>query len=93
MIEGYKMGKMMAQLMKKQKEQQNKNKPKNKSSNNQNNTNENTGNKKITIEFKKGGTITKIKMNSDAMVAELINEYFQKSGTTNGTFTFKGNYL
>ena len=93
MIEGYKMGKMMAQLMKKQKEQQNKNKPQNNSSNIQNNTTGNIGNKKITIDFNKGGTITKIKMNSDAMVAELINEYFQKSGTTNGTFNFNGNYL
>ena len=79
--------------MKKRKEQQNKNKPKNKSSNNQNNTNENTGNKKITIEFKKTGTITKIKMKSDVMVAELIDEYFKKSFTTNSTFTFRGNDL
>ena len=77
--------------MKKRKEQQNKNKPKNNTSNNQNNTTEITGNKKITIEFKKGGTI--ITMKSDVMVAELIDEYFKKSGTTNGTFNFKGNYL
>ena len=27
------------------------------------------------------------------MVAELLNEYFTKSGTTNGTFKFNGNTL
>ena len=47
----------------------------------------------LKIKFNKNGTITYIKMNSDEMVADLINEYFIKTGTQSGTFKFNGNEL
>ena len=39
----------------------------------------------LKIKFNKNGTITYIKMNADEMVADLINEYFIKTGTQSGT--------
>ncbi len=47
----------------------------------------------ITVKFNKNGRIIKIKMLNDCMVAELINEYFTKTNTSNGTFKFNGNIL
>ena len=47
----------------------------------------------INIKFNKGGSITEIKMDSSSMVAELINEYFSKSGSNQGTFNFNGRSL
>ena len=47
----------------------------------------------VTVKFKKGGSVTDVKMDVKSMVAELLNEYFTKSGTTNGTFKFNGNTL
>ena len=47
----------------------------------------------LTIKFKKGGSVTTIKMDAESMVAELINEYFTKTSTQSGTFKFGGNTL
>ena len=47
----------------------------------------------ISIKFNKGGSITTIKMDAGSMVAEAINEYFEKSKTKAGTFTFNGQQL
>ena len=47
----------------------------------------------ITIKFKRGGVVTSIKMNAESMVAELLDAYFHKTGTNNGTFNFNGNIL
>ena len=47
----------------------------------------------ITIKFKKGGSVTNIKMDAGSMIAELINEYCEKVNTKTGTFTFNGQAL
>ena len=47
----------------------------------------------ITVKFIKGGTTTNININSNDMVAELIDKYFKKTNTTTGTFNFNGNNL
>ena len=47
----------------------------------------------LKIKFNKNGNITIIKMNADDMVAELLNEYFVKTGTKTGNFKFNGNIL
>ena len=47
----------------------------------------------ITVKFKKGGSVTDVKLDVKSMVAELLDSYFKKSGTTNGTFKFNGNTL
>ena len=47
----------------------------------------------LKIKFNKNGNITIIKMNADNMVAELLNEYFVKTGTKAGNFKFNGNIL
>ena len=47
----------------------------------------------LTIKFNKGGSVTTIKMDAGSSVFELINEYFEKTKTTNGTFTFNGTKL
>ena len=83
-INGYLIGKQMALQMKQSKKQQKKvisptiNQP-------------DTG--IISIQFKKGTSTINIKMKSDEMVADLLNEYFVKSHTTNGKFNFNGNIL
>ena len=83
-INGYLVGKQMALQMKQLKKQQEKvispliNQP-------------DTG--IISIQFKKGTSTINIKMKSDEMVADLLNEYFVKSHTTNGKFNFNGNIL
>ena len=43
----------------------------------------------ITIRFNKGGSINNIKMNSDSMVAELIDAYCKQTNNR-GTFQYKG---
>ena len=48
---------------------------------------------KITVKFNKKGKIVKIKMDAENMVAELINEYFIKTGTSTGLFIFNGEIL
>ena len=83
-INGYLIGKQMALQMKQLKKQQKKvisppiNQP---------------DNGIISIQFKKGTSTINIKMNSDEMVADLLNEYFLKSDTTDGKFNFNGNTL
>ena len=52
------------------------------------NENYNNDNSDITIKFNKGGKIVEIKMPKYSFVAELINEYFEKTKTENGTFIF-----
>ena len=47
-------------------------------------------NRDVTIKFNKGGKIVEIKMSDESMVAELINEYFERTKTKEGTFTFDG---
>ena len=47
----------------------------------------------ITVKFNKGGNITRITMDVEKMVAELLDEYFRKTGTQNGNFNFQGNAL
>ncbi len=47
----------------------------------------------ITVKFIKGGATTNININSNDMVAELIDKYFKKTNTTTGTFNFNGNNL
>ena len=46
----------------------------------------------ITIKFKKGGSIKKIKMKAGAMIAELLGEYYEKT-KNQGPFKYKGNTL
>ena len=46
----------------------------------------------ITIRFNKGGSIKNIKMNSESMVAELIDVYCQQTNNR-GTFQYKGTTL
>ena len=83
-INGYLVGKQMALQMKQSKKQQKKviSPPINQPA---------TG--IISIQFKKGTSTINIKMKSDEMVADLLNEYFVKSHTTNGKFNFNGNIL
>ena len=83
-INGYLIGKQMALQMKQLKKQQKKviSPPINQPA---------TG--IISIQFKKGTSTINIKMNSDEMVADLLNEYFLKSDTTDGKFNFNGNTL
>ena len=84
-IQGYLEGKRLALERKKQLEAQ---KPKiNIPQNNQ----PLKGN--ITVKFNKGGNITRITMDVEKMVAELLDEYFRKTGTQNGNFNFQGNAL
>jgi hypothetical protein len=47
----------------------------------------------ISIKFNKGGSVTTIKMDAASMVAEAINEYFEKTKTKAGTFKFNGQQL
>ena len=47
----------------------------------------------LEIKFNKNGNITIVKIDADDMVAELLNEYFVKTGTTTGNFKFNGNIL
>ena len=47
----------------------------------------------ITVKFNKGGNITRITIDVEKMVAELLDEYFRKTGTQNGNFNFQGNAL
>ena len=49
--------------------------------------------KTITINFNKKGSIIKIKLSDEYMVAELIDEYFKKTNASNGKFTFNGQIL
>ena len=49
--------------------------------------------KEITVKFNKKGSIFKIKLSDEYMVAELIDEYFKKSNTSEGKFTFNGQIL
>ena len=83
-INGYLIGKQMALQMKQSKKQQKKviSPPINQPA---------TG--IISIQFKKGTSTINITMKSDEMVADLLNEYFVKSHTTNGKFNFNGNIL
>ena len=85
---GYLEGKKRAQeeLKKRQAQTPKVNIPANNSPQQRSNANE-----VITIIFRKGGNITKIKMKADKMVAELIDEYFHKTNTKNGKFNFNGN--
>ena len=43
--------------------------------------------------FNNGGNIIEIKMSKDSKVAELINEYYEKTKTVKGTFYFNGTIL
>ena len=49
--------------------------------------------KEITVKFNKKGSIIKIKLSDECMVAVLIDEYFKKSNTSEGKFTFNGQIL
>ena len=92
MLNGYLFGKMMAN-QKKMKPGQ-KNIPKPNISNNQTHNQHNMDSSgKISILFDRGGVQTKVHIKRNAMVAELIDAYFKKSGTTNGNFNYKGTIL
>ena len=86
--QGYLEGKKRALEKKKTLEAQN---PKVNMSNNNQSQQPQPTNGEITVRFKKGSTITKIKMKADSMVAELIDAYFHKTKTKNGNFKFQGN--
>ena len=45
-------------------------------------------NSDVTIKFNKGGKIVEIKMSNASMDTELINEYFVRTKTKEGTFAF-----
>ena len=47
----------------------------------------------INVKFKKNGKIIEIKMLNDYMVAELIDQYYHKTNTSNGTFKYKSTIL
>ena len=49
--------------------------------------------KEITVKFNKKNSIIKIKLSNQRFVAELIDEYFKKSNTSNAKFTFNGQIL
>ena len=85
---GYKIGKLAAE---KKKKDQGINTPSTETNNNIPAATSNDG--EITVKFKKGSSITSIKMKANEMVADLINEYFVKSNTNSGTFTFNGRQL
>ena len=48
---------------------------------------------KLTIKFNNGGNIIEIEIHNDYMVAELINEYFEKTKTYEGKFIFNNKIL
>ena len=48
---------------------------------------------KISILFDILGVQIKVHIKKNAMVAQLLDAYFKKSGTTNGNFNYKGNIL
>jgi hypothetical protein len=88
---GYLYGKKLAEERKKEKEKaQGSQTTPASSTTNTAPANETSG--EISIKFKKGGNTKTIKMNSSAMVAELINEYCVKTNNQ-GTFSFKGTPL
>ena len=82
-MQGYLMGKKMAEERKKNQQKKQKPAPATPAPA--------TG--EITVKFKKGGSVTDVKLDVKSMVAELLDSYFKKSGTTNGTFKFNGNTL
>ena len=86
-INGYLCGKMMAKM----KNQMNKSKMTNKTvvSNKFNQPAKGL----ISVKFIKGNSVIKIKMDAKSLVAELLNEYFLKSHTTNGNFKYNGQTL
>ena len=47
----------------------------------------------ITVKFNKLGKIIKIKMDAECMVAELIDEFFKRTNTSQGIFIFNGGRL
>ena len=73
---GYMYAKMILKQQKEQEEKKAEKEGKNKPNNN--NDSEPQSNMEITIKFKKGGKITKIKASPNTMVAVLLNEYFEK---------------
>ena len=83
---GYKYGKREAEKKEKEKNK-NKNEPKKEDNKAEDDV------KEYTIKFKKGDKITDIKIDKEGMVAELLNQYFEKEKVKSGTFTFKGNNL
>jgi hypothetical protein len=85
---GYKYGKREAEKKEKEK---NKNKNENEPKKEDNKAEDDV--KEYTIKFKKGDKITDIKIDKEKMVAELLNQYFEKENVKNGTFTFKGRTL
>ena len=87
--QGYLMGKKMAE--EKMKRERGNNPTTNISSPETNNTPV-SSNSEITINFIKAGITTKIKINTDCMIAELLNEYSVKTGNI-GNFNYKGSAL
>ena len=83
-MQGYLMGKKMAEERKKQNAAKNPTAPP---------TEEGPATGELSIKFNKGGSETIIKMNADSMVAELIDEYCRKVNIKTGTFKFNGNDL
>ena len=47
----------------------------------------------INVKFNKNGKIISIKMSNNCMVAELIDEYYQKTKTRSGTFKYNNEIL
>ena len=86
--QGYLMGKLMAEQ--KKKNAQGSNPTASSSTTNTAPANETSG--EISITFKKGGNTKTIKMNSSAMIAELLMDYYEKTNNQ-GTFKFKGAVL
>ena len=84
-MQGYLIGKKMAEEKRKQNQANNPTPPPT--------VQEGPATGELKIKFNKNGTNTEIKMNADKMVAELINEYFVKTNTQSGTFSFNGNNL
>ena len=83
-IMGYEMGKKMALEKKKSLEAQ---KPKIVNTPVNNQPQPAKGN--ITVNFKKGGSVTKVTKDAESMVAELIDDYFHKTNTNNGLILFQ----
>ena len=84
-MQGYLMGKKMAEERRKQNAAKNPNPTPA--------VQEGPATGELTIKFNKGGSVTTIKMDAESMVAELINEYFVKSKTKSGNFKFNNNTL
>ena len=90
MIKGYKAAKLMTLLIKQMKDKQTTN---NFPTNSNTTNSQSSNNSKITVNFQKGGVTTKVEMETNSAVFELIYEFCEKTNTKTGTFKFDNQIL